>query len=123
MSSLTGEQKKRSPMAKPFPPVVDGPVYTTSTQIYVDNVLPNAVVTVYNNVTGTGAPIGTATSTNPGGLWVPLTKPIHLTPSQQITARQSYPASSTIINPSIKVSGLSDPTNKAMAIPVQNAPD
>jgi len=110
-------------MAKPFPPVVDGPVYTTSTQIYVDNVLPNAVVTVYNNVTGTGAPIGTATSTNPGGLWVPLTKPIHLTPSQQITARQSYPASSTIINPSIKVSGLSDPTNKAMAIPVQNAPD
>jgi hypothetical protein len=123
MFGSAGEQTRKVSMAKPFPPVVDGPVFTTSTQVYVDNVLPNAVVTVYDNLAGTGPPIGTATSTNPGGLWVPLTMPTHLAPSQQITARQSYPAKSTIINSSIKVSGLSDPTNKAMAIPVQNVPD
>ena len=104
-------------MAKPFPPVVDGPVYTSSTQVYVDNVLPNAVVTVYNNATGTGTPVGTVPSAGPGGggIWVPLTTSVAV--PQQITARQSYTITT---DPSIKVSGLSDPSNEP--IPVQNVP-
>lgn len=101
-------------MAKPFPPVVDGPVYTSSTQLYVDNVLPNAVVTVYNDKAGTSQ-VGMATSTSPGGIWVPLTKSVAV--PQQITARQSYTSTT---DPSIKVSGLSDPSNEP--IPVQDVP-
>ena len=60
----------------PLPPVVDGPIYNTSTQVYVDNLLPDSTVTVYNgpsstNVVGTGA-----TSSSPGAIWVTLSSPI-----------------------------------------------
>lgn len=33
----------------PLPPIVNGPVYTTSKQVNVNNVLPNAKVWVYND--------------------------------------------------------------------------
>jgi hypothetical protein len=102
---------------RPLPPVVDGPITQLSTQVYVDSVLPNAAVTVYNDPAGTNQ-VGTITSGNsPGGIWVPLTKPVAV--GQQITARQEY----TGPDPKIKalVSGLSDPSN--VPVPVEPAPN
>ena len=96
----------------PLPPIVSGPVYTTSTQVYVNNVLPNSTVTVYNDNASTNV-VGTATSTSPGSIWVPLTKPLSL--GQPITARQLYTGSS------IKVAGTSDPST--VPVPVLPAPD
>ena len=99
-----------------FTPVVDGPITQLSKQVYVDSVLPNAVVTVYNDAASTSQ-VGTITSTNPGGIWVPLTEP--LTVGQPITARQLY----TGTDPKIVslVSGLSDPSN--VPVPVEHAPN
>lgn len=98
----------------PLPPVVDGPVFTTSTQVYVDNLLPHSTVSVYNDAASTSI-VGTATtSTSPGAIWVPFTKPISA--GQPITARQQYTGS----DPSIKVSGLSGPSN--IPVPVLPVP-
>jgi hypothetical protein len=51
-------------MTTPLPPVVSGPITELSTQVYVDNVLPNSVVTVYDDPAST-SPIGTITSIVP----------------------------------------------------------
>jgi hypothetical protein len=72
----------------PCPPIVYGPIYTTSTQVQVDNLLPDSTVIVYSGT----KPVGTAntpnTTASPGCIWVPLTK----TPSMgdQVTATQQY---------------------------------
>lgn len=72
----------------PFAPYVSNPIYPTSTQVYVDNLLPNSTVTVYNDASSTNV-VGTgATSASPGAIWVTLSKPIAAT--QPITARQQY---------------------------------
>ncbi len=98
----------------PLPPVVDGPVYKTSTQVYVDNLLPNSTVNVYNDAASTNL-VGTATTAaSPGVIWVPITKPISA--GQPITARQQYTGS----DPTIKVSGLSGPSN--IPVPVLPVP-
>jgi hypothetical protein len=99
----------------PLPPVVDGPVYKTSTQVYVDNLLPHSTVNVYNDAASTNI-VGTATtSTSPGAIWVPFTKPISV--GQPITARQQYTGS----DPTIKLSGgFSGPSN--IAVPVLPVP-
>jgi len=98
----------------PLPPVVDGPVFKTSTQVYVDNLLPHSTVNVYNDAASTNI-VGTATtSTSPGAIWVPFTKPISV--GQPITARQQY----TGPDPTIKVSGLSGPSN--IPVPVLPVP-
>jgi hypothetical protein len=99
-------------MPKPLPPVVDGPITEISPQVYVDNVLPDATVTVYNDPAATNI-VGTAKSTSPGAIWVPLTKPIAA--GDPITARQIYTGSS------IKVTGLSDPSN--VPVPVLPVPN
>lgn len=98
-------------MANPPPlaPSVSNPIYATSTQVYVDNLLPNSTVTVYNdpsstNIVGTGA-----TSTSPGAIWVTLSKPIAAT--QPITARQQYTGST------IAVSGISPPSPAVPVLP------
>lgn len=100
----------------PLPPIVDGPLTKLSTQVYVDNVLPNAAVTVYQDAAGTIL-AGTIASTNPGGIWVPLTK--KLSDGQLVTARQQYTGS----DPSIAalVSGTSDPSN--VPVPVEPVPN
>ena len=99
----------------PLPPVVDGPVFKTSTQVYVDNLLPHSTVNVYNDAASTNI-VGTATtSTSPGAIWVPFTKPISV--GQPITARQQYTGS----DPTIKVSGgFSGPSN--IPVPVLPVP-
>jgi hypothetical protein len=86
----------------PLPPVVSGPVYTTSKQVFVSNVLPNSKITIYNNAASTHV-VGTATSTSPGSLWVPLTATLAV--GQPITARQKYTGS----DPKIQVTGESPP--------------
>ncbi len=93
----------------PLPPIVSGPVYTTSKQVLVDSVLPNAKVTVYNDSASTHA-VGMATSTSPGAIWVPLTGTI--AHGQPITARQQYTGS----DPKILVTGLSPPST--LPVPV-----
>jgi hypothetical protein len=100
----------------PLPPVVDGPITELSTQVYVDNVLPDAAVTVYNDAAGTSQ-VGTITSKNPGGIWVPLTT--KLSSPQLITARQLYAGP----DPKLKslVSGKSDPSN--VPVPVESVPN
>ena len=78
----------------PLPPIVSGPIFNTSPQVYVHSLLPNSKVSVYNipNPTPTTTPVGTAnTSASPGGIWVPLT--IKLSLGQQITATQQYTGS------------------------------
>ncbi len=95
----------------PLPPVVDGPITQLSKQVYVDSVLPNAEITVYNDAAGTSQ-VGTITSTNPGGIWVPLTKPIAV--GQQITARQLYTGSDLTIKN--LVSGQSDASNAPVRV-------
>ena len=84
----------------PLPPIVSGPVYTTSKQVLVNSVLPHAKVTVYNDGASTHV-VGTATSTSPGSVWVPLTGTI--AHGQPITARQEY----TGTDPKIQVTGPS----------------
>jgi hypothetical protein len=97
----------------PLPPVVSGPVYTTSKQVFVSNVLPNSKITIYNNAASTHV-VGTATSTSPGSLWVPLTA----TPAvgQPITARQKYTGS----DPKIQVTGESPLST--LPVPVLSPP-
>ena len=95
----------------PLPPVVDGPITQLSKQVYVDSVLPNAEITVYNDAAGTNQ-VGAITSTNPGGIWVPLTKPIAV--GQQITARQLYTGSDLTIKN--LVSGQSDASNAPVRV-------
>jgi len=93
----------------PFAPYVSNPIYPTSTQVYVDNLLPNSTVTVYNDASSTNV-VGTgATSASPGAIWVTLSKPIAAT--QPITARQQYTGST------IAVSGVSAPSNVVPVLP------
>ena len=61
-------------------------------QVYVDNVLPHAHVTIYQN----NGQVGTAIAPSPGGLWVNVT-PASLTVGDSITATQTYPASAPAI--------------------------
>jgi len=55
----------------PLPPIVNGPIYTTSTRVYVDNVLPNSIVTVYHDKDGTHQP-GTAKTSS----WITSRRPV-----------------------------------------------
>ena len=85
----------------PLPPIVNGPVYTTSKQVNVTSLLPNAKVWVYNDAASTHV-VGTATTSAGGGsTWVPLTATLNA--GQEITAKQEYGGS----DPKIKVSGKS----------------
>jgi hypothetical protein len=80
-------------MVAPLPPVVDGPIYAVpNAQVYVDNVLPNALVKVLQ----AGTEVGHATSSAPGGLWVTTT--VALTPGKLITATQTYTGSASYID-------------------------
>jgi hypothetical protein len=80
-------------MVAPLPPVVDGPIYAVpNAQVYVDNVLPDALVKVLQ----AGVEVGNATSSAPGGLWVTTTVP--LTVGQTITATQTYTGSASYID-------------------------
>jgi hypothetical protein len=97
----------------PLPPIVSGPVYTTSKQVLVNSVLPHAKVTVYNDAASTHV-VGTATSTGPGSIWVPLTGPI--AHGQPITASQKYTGS----DPKIQVTGESPPST--LPVPVLAPP-
>jgi hypothetical protein len=56
-------------MPAPLPPVVDGPIYPVTTQVYVENVLTGGEATVYEN----GTAVGTVAGASAGGLWVNLT--------------------------------------------------
>jgi hypothetical protein len=79
-------------MTAPLAPVVDGPIYAVpGIPILVDNVLPDASVTVLQN----GAQIGQATSTSPGSIWVPTT--VALVAGMKITATQTYTGSATYV--------------------------
>jgi hypothetical protein len=93
----------------PLPPIVSGPVYSISKQVFVSNVLPHSTVTVYNDPASTNV-VGTATSTSPGSIWVLLATT--LAHGQPITARQKYTGS----DPKIQVTGLSPPS--ALPVPV-----
>jgi hypothetical protein len=73
-------------MPAPLPPVLNGPIYPVTTQVYVQNVLNGGDATVYEN----GAVVGTATGASGGGLWVNLTAAP--TVGRQFTATQTYPA-------------------------------
>jgi hypothetical protein len=97
----------------PLPPIVSGPVYTISKQVLVNSVLPHAKVTVYNDAASTHV-VGTATSTSPGSIWVPLTGTI--AHGQPITASQKYTGS----DPKIQVTGESPPST--LPVPVLAPP-
>jgi hypothetical protein len=93
----------------PFAPYVSNPIYPTSTQVYVDNLLPDSTVMVYNDASSTNVVGKGATSASPGAIWVTLSKPIAAT--QPITARQQYTGSA------IAVSGISAPSNVVPVLP------
>src|SRR5271156_2182857 len=97
----------------PLPPIVSGPVYTISKQVLVNSVLPHAKVTVYNDAASTHV-VGTATSTSPGSIWVPLTRTV--AHGQPITASQKYTGS----DPKIQVTGESPPST--LPVPVLAPP-
>jgi hypothetical protein len=100
-------------MTAPFAPVIFGPITPLSTQIYVDNILRNSIVTVYEDPTGTSQ-VGTSKTTEAGSIWVPITKP--LTVGTQITARQEY--TGTPPDPMIVVTGQSVLSNPVTVLPV-----
>jgi hypothetical protein len=100
------------PNPPPLPPIVNGPVYKTSTQVNVSNVLPNSTVWLYNDAASTNI-VGKTTSTSAGSIWVPLTAAINV--GQPITAKQEYTGS----DPSIAVSGQSP----ASTLPMPVLPD
>ena len=55
-------------MSTPFPPTVHGPLIPSSVAVMVTGVMPDADVTVFAD----GTSVGTAHSTQPGSLSVPL---------------------------------------------------
>jgi len=86
-------------MVTALPPEVDGPITLASKEVFVDNVLPQSLVTVYAD----GVNVGHATSTDPGWIVVPLIAT--LAAKQKVTATQNYQGG----DPSIPVtSGESD---------------
>lgn len=101
-------------MATALPPELDGPITPASKQVYVDNLLPQSLVTVYAD----NVKVGTATSTNPGGIWVPLTVTlVEKKPPQEIAATQNYQGK----NPDYAVtSGESGRSNSVPVLPVPN---
>jgi hypothetical protein len=106
-------------MAKPAPPMVYGPIYTTSTQINVDNVLPNSTVNVY--ASGITPPVGTITTgTESGSIWVPVsTTP--LPAKQQITATQTYKGTDANILAAVSANVESEPSHSP--VPILETPD
>jgi hypothetical protein len=79
-------------MTAPLAPVVDGPIYAVpNIPILVDNVLPDALVKVFQ----AGVEVGHATSTSPGSIWVPTT--IALVAGSKITATQTYTGTATYV--------------------------
>ena len=69
-------------MAKPLPPVVQGPILATSPAVQVSSVLANATVTLL----AAGAPVGSTTATANGSVWVPVGGA--LMAGQSVTATQ-----------------------------------
>ncbi len=101
--------------APPLPPIVNGPVYTTSKQVNVTSLLPNVKVWVYNDAASTHV-VGTATTSAGGGsIWVPLTATLNA--GQEITAKQEYQGH----NPKILVSGQSPAST--LPVPVVRPPE
>jgi hypothetical protein len=101
-------------MPAPLPPVVDGPIYPVTTQVHVENLLPAAEVTVYEN----GTQIGTATASSASDLWVTLTAAP--TQGRQITAAQTYPSSAPAI-PGVVAGVASD--QSTVGVPVLPLPN
>jgi hypothetical protein len=100
-------------MTAPLPPVVVGPIYAVpNVQVYVDNVLPDALVKVLQD----GHEVGHATSTEPGDLWVTTT--VALDVGKTITATQTYQGTATYIDATPGVQ--SAPSN--VGIPVLAVP-
>ncbi|HEY6341312.1 MAG TPA: hypothetical protein VIY49_07460 [Bryobacteraceae bacterium] len=102
----------------PAPPMVYGPIYTTSTQINVDNVLPNSTVHVY--ASGISAPVGTANTTESGSIWVPVTTKL-LVAGQQITATQTYTGTDVNILSVVAANVASEPSHSP--VPILETPD
>lgn len=95
-------------MVAPLPPVVDGPIFTITTQVYIDNVLPESNILVYEN----GVQVGQATSASPGGIWVPLT--VGLTLGQMITATQTYTGAAPLAGVTNGMASV--PSNEAIPV-------
>ena len=84
-------------MAKPMPPTVYGPVTSLNPNVRVTGILPGADVTIFGN----GTPLGQATSTTPGEIFVPLIKqPVMgqvITAVQKTSSGTSEPSSQPVI--------------------------
>ena len=100
-------------MPAPLPPVVDGPLYPVTQQVYVDNLLSGADVTVYQN----GGQVGTGTASTPGGIWVTLTTPLNQTDA--VTAKQTLPLTA----PSITGVTAGVPSDASPTVPVLPLPN
>jgi hypothetical protein len=100
-------------MPAPLPPVVDGPLYPVTQQVYVDNLLPGADVTVYQN----GGRVGTGTASTPGGIWVTLTNPLNQT--DVVTAKQTLPLSAPAIT-GVTAGVASDASPTVLVLPLPN---
>ena len=97
-------------MPAPLAPAVIGPVYAVpNAQIQVDNVLPDAKVQVFQN----GSPVGHATSTTAGLIWVPTT--VALTVGDQITATQTYTGGASYVHVTVGVASPASPNPVTVA--------
>jgi len=97
-------------MPTPLPPLVVGPVFETSTQVYVENLLPRSTFTVYGDKAGTNQ-IGTGLAgAAPGNMWVPIkpTTPLKF-PTGWITAIQKYAGSPSDLSNAVQVLPVPDP--------------
>jgi hypothetical protein len=91
-------------MTAPLPPAVNGPIYAVPhVHVAVDNVLPDALVKVFQN----GSEVGHATSSIPGLIWVPTT--VALVAGHKITATQTYTGSASYISATPGVSSAASP--------------
>ncbi len=97
-----------------LPPVVDGPIYPLTQQVYVENLLPDAHATVYEN----GVQLGTAVATSFGGTWVTLTAAPAV--GRSFTATQTYPSTAPPIA-GVTPGLASDHSNDPIAVlPIPN---
>jgi hypothetical protein len=91
-------------MPKPLPLTVYGPVTPLSPAVRVGGALTNAEVTILDD----GNPIGTATATRPGDLWVGLTS--QPKEGHKITATQKNPDGTSDPSPfPVPVTGVPNP--------------
>jgi hypothetical protein len=101
-------------MPAPLPPLVNGPLYPVTQQVYVDNLVPGADVTVYQN----GGTVGTGTaSSTPGGMWVTLTKSLKQTDA--VTAKQTLPPTAPPVT-GVTAGAPSDASPPVPVLPLPN---